>query len=102
MLEETQCRSRPVSISWHSPSAQDTLSYTVTITSNTSAPYREDTRVPMLNVMLEVGNHTVNITGINSRCGLSSETASTVYELQGTSLQLYMIVQPSIVSVRMI
>lgn len=84
-LEISHCRSRLVSIRWHSPSAQDTLSYTVTITSDTSsAPSRRDVEVPMLNLTLPVGNYSVNITAKNIRCDLDGETASTEFELQGT------------------
>ena len=87
-IEETEleeCRSRSVSISWHSPSAQDTLSYIVTITNNTAptSVNRIDTRLPTLIIRLKVGNYTVNITTNNIRCNLIGETAST--ELQGTT-----------------
>lgn len=85
-IQETEleeCRSRSVSISWHSPSAQETLSYIVTITSNTAPTSVRIRRLPMLTVRLHVGNYTVNITTNNIRCNLIGETAST--ELQGTT-----------------
>lgn len=83
--EPEECRSRPVSISWYSPSAQETLSYIVTITSTTAptSVIGRDTRLPMLTVKLHMGNYTVNITTNNIRCNLTGETAST--ELQGTT-----------------
>ena len=70
--------SRQVSISWLPPTTEDRLYYIVTITNDidtTSSPLRENIAGKlMLTVALEVGNYTVNITGIDTRCNLTNET----------------------------